>query len=141
MWTLVVALVAGVVTAANAAYTEVATEMPWTAGVTVSQLALATSGSGLQTYDVQGADVTFAPGDTADILYKLYLLEEGGDLRHVYSQSNAAEVFKLRVGAGTVIQGFDEAVQSMGVGSKRVAVLPPQIAYGARGMPSFGIPG
>ena len=62
-------------------------------------------------------------------LYKLYLLGDGSSLTHIYSQSNAGEAFSLRLGAGSVIPGFDEAVLSMSVGCERVAVIPPSIGY------------
>ena len=47
--------------------------------------------------------------------------------------------FKFRIGSHSVVPGFAEAVSSMTVGGKRIALLPPAVAYGARGMPSFGI--
>jgi FKBP-type peptidyl-prolyl cis-trans isomerase 2 len=69
-------------------------------------------------------------GDSATILYKLFLLDESGNKdKHVYSQSTEQEAFTLRVGAGQVIPGFDEAALGMGIGSKRVAILPSSIAY------------
>jgi FKBP-type peptidyl-prolyl cis-trans isomerase len=134
-------LLLGLLVPALAAYSDVATEMSWTKSVNVQSLEMAASSTGLRYHDVATSEVTFSRGDTAHVLYKLYLLTEGGTaLTHVYSQGSLAEVFKLRLGAGSVIPGFEEAVLSMGVGAKRVAILPPAIAYGARGMPSFGIP-
>jgi FKBP-type peptidyl-prolyl cis-trans isomerase len=43
--------------------------------------------------------------------------------------------FRFRLGAGEVIQGWDEGVQGMKVGGKRKLTIPPQMAYGARGVP------
>ncbi len=49
--------------------------------------------------------------------------------------------FSFRVGSRGVISGFAEAVGTMTVGARRASILPPSIAYGPRGMASFGIPG
>ncbi len=41
--------------------------------------------------------------------------------------------FEFTVGVGQVIKGWDEALSDMKKGEKRVIVLPPDLAYGARG--------
>lgn len=41
--------------------------------------------------------------------------------------------FDFVLGAGRVIKGWDEGVAGMKVGGQRTLVIPPQMAYGARG--------
>ena len=50
------------------------------------------------------------------------------------------EGLSFRVGAGQMIPGFDIMVQDMKVGETRKMVIPPDFAYGSRGIPGV-IPG
>lgn len=51
----------------------------------------------------------------------------------VFDSSVRRGPFKFKVGAGQVIEGWDLAFLSMKKGEKRTIVLPPDLAYGARG--------
>jgi len=49
------------------------------------------------------------------------------------SSKDRGEPFEFELGAGRVIQGWDQGVQGMQVGGTRVLTIPPELGYGARG--------
>lgn len=71
-----------------------------------------------------------AAGSQVRILYTL-TLSDGRKLDSTADRKN--EPFAFKLGAGQVIPGFDAAVAAMTYGEHRIVVIPPELAYGARG--------
>jgi len=46
---------------------------------------------------------------------------------------NRGDAFDFRLGAGQVIQGWDDGVAGMKVGGRRQLIIPPDMGYGSRG--------
>jgi FKBP-type peptidyl-prolyl cis-trans isomerase FkpA len=51
------------------------------------------------------------------------------------SSRDRGQGFTFRLGAGQVIQGWDQGVAGMKVGGVRKLTIPPELGYGARGFP------
>jgi FKBP-type peptidyl-prolyl cis-trans isomerase FkpA len=57
------------------------------------------------------------------------------------SSRKSGQPFSFRLGAGQVIQGWDQGVAGMKVGGTRTLIIPSDLAYGSRGTPGGPIPG
>lgn len=51
----------------------------------------------------------------------------------VFDTSVGKQPFQFVLGTGTVIPGWDQGLQGMKVGGKRLLIVPPGLAYGAQG--------
>lgn len=49
------------------------------------------------------------------------------------SSVDRGEPFKFDLGAGQVIQGWDQGFEGMKIGGKRTLIIPSEMGYGARG--------
>lgn len=69
-------------------------------------------------------------GDTVVVHY-VGRLQSGEE----FDNSNKrGEPFTFTVGEGRVIPGWEQGLQGMKVGGQRILVVPPELAYGARGV-------
>lgn len=80
----------------------------------------------------EGAGETPKKGATISAHYTGRLLDSG---RKFDSSYDRGEPISFKVGVGQVIPGWDEALLTMKKGEKRVLIIPPELAYGARGVP------
>jgi FKBP-type peptidyl-prolyl cis-trans isomerase FkpA len=107
-----------------------------------------TPATGTETMPLQKTDLT--PGNGAEIksgqtalvhytgwLYDAATPENKGKQ---FDSSVGGEPFEFQLGAGHVISGWDQGVVGMKVGGKRRLVIPPDMAYGARGAGNGLIP-
>ena len=70
------------------------------------------------------------PGDTAVVHYVGVSWSTGEEFDASW---NRGDTFAFPLGAGRVIQGWDQGVAGMRVGGRRKLVIPPHLGYGNRG--------
>ena len=71
-------------------------------------------------------------GTTVIVHYTVRLLDNN---RKIDSSHDRGDPIRFRVGTGQVVPGLDEALLAMTEGEKRLLILPPDLAYGSRGVP------
>jgi FKBP-type peptidyl-prolyl cis-trans isomerase FkpA len=102
---------------------------------TRKDMAIITTESGLQ-YE----EITVGEGDEAksgcqvSVHYTGWLRNDDGSAGPKFDSSkDRRQPFNFKLGAGQVIQGWDEGVRGMKVGGTRTLIIPPQLGYGASG--------
>jgi len=79
----------------------------------------------------EGEGGTPKPGDKVNVLYVGRLLDG-----KVFDQAqDPKQPFTFRVRREAVIEGWDQILQLMKRGEKRLVIIPPELAYGTRGQP------
>ena len=93
-----------------------------------------TSNSGLQYIDtVEGEGELAVVGKNVTVHYTGWLFNDGEQGAKFDSSKDRNDPFVFRLGAGQVIQGWDEGVAGMKVGGSRTLIIPASLGYGARG--------
>lgn len=80
---------------------------------------------------ISGKGASPKQGDTVKVHYTGWL----ADGTKFDSSVDRDEPFEFELGAGQVIQGWDEGVAQMRVGDKTRLTIPPEKAYGRSGYP------
>jgi FKBP-type peptidyl-prolyl cis-trans isomerase len=83
-----------------------------------------------------GTGPAIQKGQTAVVHYTGWLYDEKAPEkkgRKFDSSRDRNQPFDFELGAGMVIQGWDEGVEGMQVGGQRRLVIPPEKGYGAQG--------
>ena len=100
------------------------------------QIVLANTGE-LQKTDVKVGNGEEAEiGKTVNVHYTGWLYDENAPDKKgkkFDSSYDRKEPFSFMLGAGRVIKGWDKGVQGMKVGGQRTLIIPPSMAYGAKG--------
>ena len=85
---------------------------------------------------VQGSGATATAGQMVSVHYTGWLHDPAAPEkkgRKFDSSRDRGEPFSFPLGAGHVIQGWDQGVAGMKVGGQRRLTIPPELGYGARG--------
>ncbi len=88
---------------------------------------------------VEGSGAELSRGDNADVQYVGVSWSTGREFDS--SWDRGAQPFSFPVGAGRVIAGWDQGVQGMRAGGRRLLVIPPDMGYGDRGAGGVIAPG
>lgn len=104
---------------------------------TQEKTAMTSSITTLQKNDtVVGKGREAEPGFSVTVHYTGWLYDEKAadhKGKKFDSSLDRKEPFKFDLGAGQVIQGWDEGFAGMKIGGKRTLVIPSEMGYGARG--------
>src|SRR5215831_19840897 len=90
-----------------------------------------TTASGVQYWDItRGTGATAVSGKKVTVNYTGWLTTG-----KKFDSSVGKRPFQFKLGAGDVIQGWDDGVAGMKVGGKRQLRIPPNLGYGSQGAP------
>jgi FKBP-type peptidyl-prolyl cis-trans isomerase len=91
-----------------------------------------TTASGLQYQDLEvGTGQEAKNGDTVSVHYEGFLEDD----TKFDSSRDRGEPLVVTIGAGGVIPGWEEGLVGMREGGIRKLIIPPDLAYGAQGIP------
>ena len=92
-----------------------------------------TTPRGARYQDLQpGSGISAAPGDLVTMHFIGWLDDRGGKGKELYSTRRDHGPVTYVVGTDRVMPGWSEGVTGMKPGGRRLVMLPPALAYGAR---------
>ena len=98
---------------------------------------MTTTKSGLQYADLKvGTGEVATKGNTVSVNYTGWFYMDG-KRGSKFDSSESGKPLQFKVGAHQVINGWEEGIEGMKVGGKRELIIPPDLAYGARGYPGI----
>lgn len=80
----------------------------------------------------EGTGATAEAGNQVTVQYVGLNYKSGREFDSSWSRD---EPFTFNLGAGEVIQGWDQGVAGMKVGGRRKLIIPPELGYGEAGSP------
>jgi peptidylprolyl isomerase len=84
---------------------------------------------------VDGKGRAAKAGDSVVVHYVGVLYKTG---KQFDASWDGGRPFPFALGQGSVIPGWDQGLQGMKVGGRRLLIIPPDLAYGAQGQGSIG---
>ncbi|KAK7933274.1 hypothetical protein WMY93_004170 [Mugilogobius chulae] len=75
-------------------------------------------------------------GDSLEVVYTGWLLQNHAIGQLFDTNQNKDKLLRLKLGAGKVIKGWEEGMQGMRKSGRRLIIIPPNLAYGAKGVPN-----
>ncbi|NNE45607.1 MAG: FKBP-type peptidyl-prolyl cis-trans isomerase [Rhodothermales bacterium] len=96
-----------------------------------------TTASGLRYFDLKvGEGISVRPQSIVQFHYVMWLEDD----RVIDTSLNRGSPATVVLGEGTLIPGMEEGMIGIRVGGSRQLIVPPDLAYGAEGVPNAGIP-
>lgn len=75
-------------------------------------------------------------GDSLEVVYTGWLLQNHAIGQMFDSNQNKDKLLRLKIGAGKVIKGWEEGMLGMKKEGSRLIIIPPNLAYGSKGVPN-----
>lgn len=114
--------------------------LAFTAGASVADESFRSAPGGLRIKDLQlGQGPEAVSGQIATIHFVGWIDENGARGREIYNSRTRNQPVSFVIGTDGVMQGWNEGVLGMKQGGKRMLLVPPGLAYGAREVE--GVPG
>ncbi|XP_066295589.1 FK506-binding protein 15-like isoform X3 [Branchiostoma lanceolatum] len=85
---------------------------------------------------VLGEGQTVDVGDSMEMKYTGWLLSNNTFGQVFDSNMSTDKAFRFKIGKGKVIKGWEDGTVGMKKSGKRLLVIPPHLAYGAKGVPN-----